>query len=135
MVIKITNKDEKFYQYMGKFFGSRLVQSQTRDRIYDDNNKEWYIYLQEDKATAFVSVSRNIMKNVYTTKDEHLEEILKEIKSEVNVKNSIVTNCYEEIYEKSGFKIDENKIYKNFVTIYLEKNINLREGNFRRKVV
>ena len=33
------NKDEKFYQYMGKFFGSRLVEKQTNDRIYDDNGK------------------------------------------------------------------------------------------------
>ena len=52
MIIKITNKDEKFYQYMGKFFGSRLVERQTNDRIYDDNNKEWYIYIEEEKVMA-----------------------------------------------------------------------------------
>ena len=39
MIIKMTNKDENFYQYMGKFFGSRLVERQTNDRIYDDDNK------------------------------------------------------------------------------------------------
>ena len=39
MILKLTNKDEKFYEYMGKFFGSRLVQRQTNDRIYDDPDK------------------------------------------------------------------------------------------------
>ena len=43
MIIKMTNKDEKFYEYMGRLFGSRLVEKQTNDRIYDDDSKEWYI--------------------------------------------------------------------------------------------
>ena len=30
------NKQENFYTYMGKVFGSRIVQKQTNDRIYDD---------------------------------------------------------------------------------------------------
>ena len=30
MVVKMTNKDRDFYQYMGKFFGSRLIQKQTK---------------------------------------------------------------------------------------------------------
>lgn len=121
MVIKITNKDEKFYEYMGKFFGSRLVQNQTNDRIYDDNNKEWYIYLKDEKVLAFVSVNKNIIKNVYTTKLEYLEELLRKIQKEISITNSIVTNCYEDIYEKSGFKVDKNSTYKNFVTIYMNK--------------
>ena len=43
MIVKLKNTDEKFYQYMGKFFGSRLVERQTNDRIYDDASKVWYI--------------------------------------------------------------------------------------------
>lgn len=120
MVIKITNKDEKFYEYMGKFFGSRLVERQTNDRIYDDDNKEWYIYVEEEKVKAFVSITKNIIKNIYTTKEKYLEEILKEIKKENNITNSIVTNQYIEVYEKCGFKIGKEE-YKNFVTIYMEK--------------
>ena len=120
MVIKITNKDEKFYEYMGKFFGSRLVEKITKDRIYDDNDKEWYVYLEDDKVMAFVSISENIVKNIYTKKDKYLEEILKIIKKECNITYSIVTNCYNGIYENSGFKVSKNESYKNFVTIYLE---------------
>lgn len=121
MIIKITNKDEKFYQYMGKFFGSRLVERQTNDRIYDDDNKEWYIYLKEDKVMAFVSINKNIIKNIYTIKEKYLEEILEKIKAENNITYSIVTNCYLESYEKCGFKVNKNETYKNFVTIYMEK--------------
>ena len=121
MIIKVTNKEEKFYQYMGKFFGSRLVQKQTNDRIYDDNNKEWYIYLQDEKVMAFVSINKNVIKNIYTKKDIYLQEILEMIKKDNFITYSIVTNCYEAIYEKAGFKIAKNESYKNFVTIYMDK--------------
>jgi len=33
---------------MGKLFGSRLVEKQTNDRIYDDDGKEWYLYLEKE---------------------------------------------------------------------------------------
>ncbi len=119
-MIKITNQDEKFYLYMGKFFGSRLVERQTNDRIYDDDNKVWYLYLEGEKVKAFVSVSKNVIKNIYTMKDEYLEEILNQIQQEIVITSSIVTNCYIEIYKKCGFSI-KNEMYKNFVTIYKEK--------------
>ena len=123
MVVKMTNKEEKFYQYMGKFFGSRLIEKQTNDRIYDDDNKEWFIYLEEDRVMAFVSISRNIMKNVYTTKEKYLEEILKAIRKDTHITYSIVTSYYREIYEKCGFKVSKNQDYKNFITIYTEKEV------------
>lgn len=121
MVIKITNRDEKFYQYMGKFFGSRLVERQTNDRIYDDNNKEWYVYIEEEKVMAFVSISKNVIKNVYTMKEEYLEDVLKKVKTENHITYSIVTRNYLKTYEKCGFQVGKNQDYKNFVTIYTEK--------------
>ncbi|MCI8759711.1 MAG: hypothetical protein HFJ34_01060 [Clostridia bacterium] len=125
MVIKMTNKQEKFYQYMGKFFGSRLIEKQTNDRIYDDDNKEWYIYLEEERVMAFVSVNNNVIKNVYTTKEKYLEEILMVIKKDNVITYSIVTNYYKPIYEKCGFKVSQNQDYKNFITIYMEKEVAL----------
>lgn len=120
MIKKMTNKDERFYEYMGKFFGSRLVQSQTNDRIYDDNSKEWYIYFHQKKVVAFISVNDNVIKNVYGIRDDYLEEILEKIKNEKNITYSIVTNCYEKAYKRSGFKVEIGKTLKNFVTICLE---------------
>ena len=121
MIVKLKNDNEKFYQYMGKFFGSRLVEKQTNDRIYDDSDKEWYIYLEGKKAVAFVSIQKNTIKNVYTTKQEYLEKLLDRIKRENKITNSIVTNTYRDLYERCGFLLDDNSSYKNFVTIYTEQ--------------
>ena len=127
MVVKMTNKDRDFYQYMGKFFGSRLIQKQTNDRIYDDDEKVWYIYLEANKVMAFVSVNKNIIKNIYATKEKYLEEILKKVKRENEITYSIVTNYYKEIYEKCGFELEfvrENKsdsrLNKYFYIKYLD---------------
>ena len=117
VVIKITNKDENFYKYMGKIFGSRVIEKQINDRIYDDPEKEWYIYLNDDKVQAFVSVQKSIIKNIYTIKEKYLEEILFKVKEETQIASSIVPKIYMDLYEKCGFKIIENKHYKNFVEI------------------
>lgn len=121
MVVKMTNKDRDFYQYMGKFFGSRLIQKQTNDRIYDDDEKVWYVYLENNRVMAFVSVNKNIIKNIYATKEKYLEEILKKVKRENEITYSIVTNYYKEVYAKCGFEVSKNQDYKNFVTIYEER--------------
>lgn len=121
MIIKMTNKEDKFYLYMGKFFGSRLVEKQTNDRIYDDDNKEWYIYLEQEKVMAFVSINKNVIKNIYTTKEQYLVELLEKIRKENNITYSIVTNVYTDIYERSGFQVNKNQDYKNFVSIYMEE--------------
>ncbi len=123
MIIKLTNKDENFYQYMGNFFGSRMVQKQTNDRIFDDDNKVWYLYVEDNIITSFVSVTKNIIKNIYTTKNEHLIELINELKKDNKnqIAKSIVTNTYLEVYEKCKFEIEPKQLSKNFVTIYMKK--------------
>lgn len=123
MIVKMTNKDNDFYQYMGKFFGSRIVQTETKDRIYDDNNKLWYIYIDDatDKSTAFVSVCNGIIKNVYSTGNDYLYELLSELKNDFIVQPSIVTNLYKDVYVKCNFIISELDNYKYFVMIRGDK--------------
>lgn len=117
-IIKIDNKDDRFYSYMGKMFGSRIIQRQTNDRIYDDNDKEWYLYLEADRVVAFVSIANQVIKNVYTIKDSYLIEVLKKVKKENKIKESIVPNLYKELYTKVGFCIDPMNTMKNFIMIY-----------------
>lgn len=117
MIVKMNNKSENFYEYMGKIFGSRLIQSQTNDRIYDDDNKIWYIYIIDEKVVAFVSISNNIIKNVYGVKDNCLKEVLEEVKKENKIVFSTVTNIYEEIYTEAGFKVNKTEGLKNFIVI------------------
>lgn len=116
MVIKLTNKDYNFYEYMGKFFGSRIVQKETNDRIYDDSDKTWYIYLKDEVSLGFVSISKNTIKNIYSVNSKYLIDILNEIKKEIPISPSVVTNLYTDIYEFCHFHIDST-CYKNFVTI------------------
>lgn len=118
MVVKMNNKDEKFYVYMGKMFGSRIVQRQTNDRIYDDNEKEWYLNIEDDRVVAFVSVVKGVIKNVYSIRDSYLMEIFKELKKEVKVKESIVSNLYKETYIKAGYSINSMNTLRNFIMIY-----------------
>ncbi len=118
MVVKMNNKLEGFYGYMGKIFGSRIVQRQINDRIYDDNDKEWYTYVEDERVVACVSILNGVIKNVYTIRDAYLEEILKEIKKDRKIKESVVPNIYAKLYEKAGFKINKTDSMKNFVIIY-----------------
>lgn len=118
MIMEMNNKTEGFYNYMGKIFGSRIVQRQINDRIYDDNDKEWYVYIEDERVVACVSLLNRVIKNVYTIKDSYLEEILAEIKKEIKIKESIVPNTYTKLYENAGFKINKADSMKNFVIIY-----------------
>ena len=117
MIIQVVNTDEKFYKYMGKFFGSRTIEKQINDRIYDDDDKVWYLNIEEDRVVAFASVCRNLIKNVYATKDSYLVELLQYLKKEVKIRPSTVTNIYRETYEKAGYQIMTDEVYKNFVKI------------------
>lgn len=117
MVVKMNNKSEKFYEYMGKIFGSRLIQNQTNDRIYDDDSKIWYMYIKDEKVVAFVSISNDIIKNVYGVKEKALKEVLEEVRKENKINFSTVTNIYEELYAEAGFKVSRTDSLKNFVVI------------------
>ena len=122
MIVNMTNQDENFYNYMGKFFGSRKIEKQINDRIYDDDGKKWYIYLEDDKVMAFVSINKNVIKNIYTTDEKYLEKILKKIVKENTITYSTVVKKYLNTYEKCGFKVSKETGYKNFIMIYIEEN-------------
>ena len=122
MITKMDNKSENFYSIMGKFFGSRIVENETNDRIYDDNKKEWYIYFDNNNPVAFVSIVSGVIKNVYSIKDEFLIELLQYISKEINIQDSIVTKAYSNAYEASGLIISGNNEYKNFIRIRSDIN-------------
>lgn len=123
MIRKITNKDKDFYSYLGKFFGSRLVQAKTKDRIYDDDNKIWYIFVEDRQVSALVSVCERVIKNIYATNTKNLIAVLNQIKEEVPLFPSTVPLCYEDCYKEAGFKSTKLGTYKNFVLIRNEPPI------------
>lgn len=117
MIRKMTNKDKDFYNYLGKFFGSRLVQAKTKDRIYDDDNKTWYLFVDGRQVSALVSVSERVIKNVYATNSKNLVTVLNQIKEDISLFPSTVPLCYEDSYKEAGFKTTKLGTYKNFVLI------------------
>ena len=122
MIAKMDNKSKDFYSVMGKFFGSRIVQNETNDRIYDDNKKEWYVYFDNNNPVAFVSIMSGVIKNVYSIKEDFLIELLEYVSKETNIKDSIVTKAYKNAYESSGLVISEDGEYKNFIRIRSDIN-------------
>lgn len=118
MILKLTNKDDNFYNYMGRFFGSRIVQTETKDRIYDDNNKLWYIYVDSnDKACGFVSVCDGIIKNIYSNNETYLKKLLNKCLEEIKIEPSIVTKLYEDLYKECGFYVSTLDNYRHFIMI------------------
>ena len=117
MILKMNNKSQDFYTIMGKFFGSRIVQNETNDRIYDDNKKEWYILFDNENPVAFVSVISDVIKNVYSIKPEFLVELLQFVAKKIIIKDSIVTKAYVSAYESAGFILNNSNEYKNFIII------------------
>lgn len=117
MILKTNNKEKDFYNIMGRFFGSRIVQNTTNDRIYDDNNKEWYIYLNNNVPVAFISVASNKIKNIYAQQNDYLIDLLRSVMKETKIQDSIVTKIYSDVYNTCGLIIDNNDFYKNFVRV------------------
>lgn len=109
---------------MGKFFGSRIVQTETKDRIYDDTNKTWYLAMDKDskKIYGFISICEGMLKNIYATNDFYLKELLIEIKKDFVIQPSIVTNLYENIYLDCGLKITKLDSYKHFIMVRSDRD-------------
>jgi len=114
-IVKLNNKSKDFYAHMGKLFGSRLVEEATHDRIYDDPDKKWYVYFEQDRACAFVSVKNYKIKNVYAHKKRYLVPLLEEVVKNEVIVPSIVTKAFVAQYEEAGFVVKERSV--NFVEI------------------
>lgn len=120
MILKLKNTSKNFYLHMGPYFGSRKVEKVTHDRMFDDDNKEWWILFDKKHAVmSFVSISNNKIKNIYGEKAEFTVDILKKVFELVT--SSIVPSCYEEQYEEAGYTIVAEKT-KQFLLVKGGKN-------------
>lgn len=52
-IICITNKDQCFYSMMGPFLARREVEKEIGYQIYDDDDKEWFIALDDCAIVGF----------------------------------------------------------------------------------
>lgn len=121
MIIPITNKSKNFYLHLGPVFGSREVQKITGDRFYDDDDKVWYVYFKQSKPIVFVSVSNDVIKNVWSENRDLLIKTLKEVNKKHSIKESVVPAIFKDEYAKADFTVLGNG-YKNFIKIRGVKN-------------
>ncbi len=113
--MKITNRDDNFYRIMGPVFGSRKIQRETGDRFYDDDEKEWFVDLDDsENVISVISVMDGVIKNIYSADAESLEILLREIYPAAGT--SVVPAVYKDIYASVGYSVEDGK-YKNFVNI------------------
>ena len=113
--MKITNKDPGFYDLLGTIFGSRKVHRETGDRFFDDDKKEWYLEVNDEKEIlALISLSGETIKNVYCQSQESLVKLLKDVYYSTG--SSTVPSVYLDAYKKAGYSIEESEL-KKFVKI------------------
>lgn len=112
MIIKMNNKNENFYNIMGKHFASKSFIKELDCQLYD-NNCEWYMFFDEKQLLGFASLENKnnyyYLDNFYVFQECRNKGIAKEILKEIlkdytNIK-LISRNEYAiKIFKKYGFK-------------------------------
>lgn len=117
-----TNKSKNFYYRFGPIFGSRKIEAEIKDRIFDDDDKKWNVYFKRERMVAFISIVGNKIKNAYCTDNKALIELLKAEYKKISI--CILPKVYIEEYKKAGYEIID-EVGKNFLKIkggYNEEN-------------
>lgn len=52
-IVVLTNKDRRFYQLIGPFLARREIEKETGYKLYDDDDKEWFVAIDGDTAIGF----------------------------------------------------------------------------------
>lgn len=113
MIRLLKNSADDFYKYMGPIFGSRKIQRATKDRFYDDDGKEWLLYLEGGSVLAVLSMEKGTIKNIYGEDMEALAVLLEQ--SKADAVSGIVPAIYTEQYKNAGYRVEGHSA--NFVKI------------------
>ena len=111
-IVGMTNCDPGFYILMGPVFGSRDIERQIKDRIYDDADKTWYLLTEKKRVLALVSLVGTKVKNLYGQNQDQISQLLQELPDGVS---GIVPAMYRSGYEQTGFTVKSHS--ENFVKI------------------
>lgn len=112
---RIKNTDSGFYDILGPVFGSRKVQRVTKDRFYDDDEKEWLIQVDPDGNVVYaIAITDGIIKNVYSESPKPTSDALKSIYDEIYY--GIVPAVYKDIYISAGYGTEDGKMV-NYIKI------------------
>ena len=112
---RITNTDKEFYKIMGPFISRREIVKELGYNIWDDDNKNWFVAIKNDKVCGFVAaIARNnsiIFCNDYVLPQYRKQGIYEALFAArlYNYKNNIitatVTNASLGCYLANGFSV------------------------------
>ena len=122
-VAEIKRTDANFYCNMGKFFGSRQVAKEVGINIYDDSNKRWFVYFENDVIVGFASLKNNLVSDCYVIPEKRNNGIFTYIlnfliQSSYGKLNANCTQASKKVFNNLGFT--EVRKSKNFT--YMELN-------------
>ena len=114
MIIKMNNKHSDFYSYMGKFFGSRIVQTVTKDRIYDDIAKFAGYGFNKSHSVAYATISYQMaFLKAYYYKEFILVLLNKASKNEVNRYLNLLKKQQLKIVKPSVLALNQEYLINN----------------------
>jgi GNAT superfamily N-acetyltransferase len=64
-VKRMTNRDREFYPTMGPFLARRDIERELGGRIYDDDDRVWYVAMSRGRVTGFCSARQTKTGAVY----------------------------------------------------------------------
>src|SRR5262245_3411069 len=62
---RLTNRDSDFYQIMGPYLARRAIAKDLGDPIWDDDDKEWFIALDDSAVIGFASLRQQGPKTTF----------------------------------------------------------------------
>lgn len=115
-LMKMTNKDAGFYGLLGSIFGSRKIEKEIQDRIYDDDEKIWYLLVEDSRVVALISLKKQVIKNMYAESPENLKRLL----CELPAVTGIVPGRYRDVCMDVGYQVMDHS--KNFIKVQGGRN-------------
>lgn len=117
-VKRLTNRDREFYPLMGPFLARRDIEKELGGRIYDEDDRVWYIALSGKRVLGFCSARQTKTEAVYQSAyvvPEHrrrgVYEALwaKRAEEFPGPATSVVTSGALSMFTKHGFAVARTK--------------------------
>lgn len=116
-VIRLDRNHPDFYNHLGPIFGSRIIEQATRDRFYDDPEKQWYLL----PGMGVASVRELRVKNFWAVSTEAAALLIDALKEDYRRLSGVLPRTYEAVFERKGFQTSPYR--RNFIEVqYLEKD-------------
>lgn len=113
-IVSMTNADPKFYARLGPFLARREVEKEIGYKIYDDDDKVWFIALEGERVLGFCYLARKTeahyqIGSCYVVEAARREGIFRQLFTEAtrNIKGAVSLTTRNQaligMLEREGF--------------------------------